>query len=336
MGLLTLLLLQQLCSGSPATAADNPIITWASHPVLPDQTVLLQVSPFTNGSKILLQSTSTTSGTQAVAPSVTLEPLFVSDAGVAVVVPPSFPHHAVYTASVEGSAAPPVRINAPDLFWAQGSEGDSTTPGGWIRVFGRSLSFVPVGLLALDAPPVGWTTTLRLSPATVTGGGVKPTIVTADYKNLSSFSAFFRVPAGMPAGEYDIAVSNGPSGYVELDSFVHPDQPHLRSITIAEPRPAPTVVNWDPELTHGINETGQDLLIDSSDHLRRALAKAGEGPPGPKVLQLERGWYAVAGAFKIPNDVTIRGAAGVRKNRFWGAIFLPKMIVLPRQARDKT
>ena len=129
--------------------------------------VLLQVSPFPNNSKVLLSIVASGEGNshQTAAPSVAVEPLYVSDAGVAVIVPRSFPRHAVYTASVEGSNAPAVRINSPDVFWVQGSEGDSTTPGGWIRVFGRSLAFVPIGQVSLDAPPQGWMTTLRLSTA---------------------------------------------------------------------------------------------------------------------------------------------------------------------------
>ena len=261
--------------GKPELMAQgDPIVTWASHPVLPDQVVLLQVSPFPNGSRVLLSATTTASNDSThAAASVAVEPLFISDAGVAVVVPPTFPRHAVYTAAVEGSGAPPLRFNEPDIMWIQGSEGDSATPGGWIRAFGRSLAFTPLGQLGLAAPPAGWLTTMRLTP-TATGGG-KPTVVVAEPQNLTSFTAVFRVPADMRPGEYDVAISNGPSGFVELDCFVHPTQPHVRSITIAAPRPAPAVHRWRAEWVHGVNAT-TTRLIDSSEHLRRALVQAGE------------------------------------------------------------
>ena len=52
---------------------------------------------------------------------------------------------------------------------------------------------------------------------------------------------------------------------------------------------------WDPRWAHGVNESDGSKLIDSSAQLQLALTQAGAaGPAGsPKVLQLERGWYAV-------------------------------------------
>ena len=301
-----------------ATAARGSTITWASHPVLPNETLLLQVSPFPNGSRVLLRPAD-----DAAAAPIAVSPEYATDAGVAVVVPASFPSIGVFTAAVEGSSAPPFRVNSPDLMWVQGSEGEATAPGGWIRAFGRSLAFVPVGQVGLSAPPVGWMTTLRLTPAP--GGalsqlsGTSPTVIAAAFHNVSSFQAFFRVPERIAPGEYQVALSNGPSGYVELDCFTHPTQPHVRTIVVRARSPRPAVHTWDPRWVHGVNESNGQKLIDSSAQLQLALTQAGAaGSPGsPKVLQLERGWYAVAGALKVPHGVTIKGAGEGKTLLIW-------------------
>ena len=290
------LLLLQLSSLLSPAAAFSSIITWASHPVLPNQTLLLQVSPFPNGSRVLL----TPDGADGGADPVAVLPEYVTDAGIAVVVPSSFPPNGVFTAAVEGSTAPPFRVNAPDIMWVQGSEGEETAAGGWVRVFGRSLAFVPVGQVGLATPPVGWLTTLRLTPtaeaaAAAAGAAVTPTVIAAAFENVSSFQAFFCVPDHLVPGEYRVALSNGPSGYVGLDTFIHPTQPHVRSIVVRAPPPPPTVHAWNPRWVHGVNESDGSKLIDSSAQLQLALIQAGAaGPAGrPKVLLLERGWYAV-------------------------------------------
>ena len=305
-------------TSASALAKAGSIITWASHPVLPNQTLLLQVSPFPNGSRVLLQRADDSAAAEA-AP-VAVLPEYATDAGVAVVVPASFPSTGVFTAAVEGSSAPPFRVNAPDLMWIQGSEGETTVPGGWIRVFGRSLAFVPVGQVGLSAPPSGWMTTLRLTPEPGTlNHPSSPTVIAAAFHNVSSFQAFFRVPTQLAPGEYGVALSNGPSGYVELDCFTHPTQPHVRSIVVRAP-PAPPIVHaWNPLWVHGVNESNGAKLIDSSAQLQLALTQAGAaGSPGsPKVLQLERGWYAVAGALKVPHGVTIKGAGEGKTLLMW-------------------
>ena len=44
----------------------------------------------------------------------------------------------LYDVSVDGSA--PLVVNKPDIWWWQGDAGNTSTPGGWLRAFGRSVS----------------------------------------------------------------------------------------------------------------------------------------------------------------------------------------------------
>jgi len=47
-----------------------------------------------------------------------------------------------------GAWSEPLLLNGPDPWWVQGDHGRYATPGGWIRVLGRSLS-----LKARSGPP---------------------------------------------------------------------------------------------------------------------------------------------------------------------------------------
>ena len=164
----------------------STVISWASHPIQPNQTLLLQVSPLQNGSMFEFRATQprTTAAahvhrgdgngdgdgvgdvnftTSARVVSVTVAPEYVTDAGAAVVVPASMPHNAVFTVAVVEPATkvagPPLVINQAEISWVQGSEGESTQPGGWIRCFGRSLGFVPIG--QVRPPPTRYVCTKR-------------------------------------------------------------------------------------------------------------------------------------------------------------------------------
>lgn len=242
-----------------SVGVSSSVITWASHPVLPNETLLLQVSPFPNGSRVLLEQR-TDSGSSGGSAPVAVLPEYATDAGVAVIVPPSFRRIGVFTAAVEGSTAPPFRVNAPDLMWVQGSEGEETAPGGWIRVFGRSLAFVPVGQIGLSAPPVGWLTTLRLTPTAEAAdvGTATPTVIAAAFHNVSSFQAFFRIPKQLAPRKYTVALSNGPSGYAELDVFIHPMQPHVSTIVVRAP-PSPPTVSTQATSATSVHETSRNI-----------------------------------------------------------------------------
>ena len=61
--------------------------------------------------------------------------LDVSDAALKFKVPDA---SKAYDVSVDGSA--PLCLNLPDPWWWQGDVGNSSTAGGWLRVFGRSIS----------------------------------------------------------------------------------------------------------------------------------------------------------------------------------------------------
>ena len=292
----------------------------------------LQVSPLSNGSMFQFSMEGRKAGTRGLrgnrntsaSSPVVVAPAYTTDAGAAVVVPASLPRDATFTVAVfdpvTKTTGPAFVVNKAEISWVQGSEGDFTQPGGWIRCFGRSLGFVPIGQIGLrTAPSVddgAHTTTMRLTPTDPDGQG-KTTVLTAAWQNMSSFQAYFAVPATLPPAEYAVAVSNGQGGYTQMDTFIHPTQPHVRTITV-KPVPKPPQV-FTLDQPHGINSTTQ-TLIDSTPLLKWGLAQAAaltNNGDVPVVLQLQRGWYALRGVVEVPDKVTIVGAGQSATMLMW-------------------
>jgi hypothetical protein len=70
-------------------------------------------------------------------------PLQASNQSVKIVVPDTIKWgvYKVRISTDEGSNT--WLLNSPTVYWAQGNEGDSASPGGWIRIFGRCLHQLP-------------------------------------------------------------------------------------------------------------------------------------------------------------------------------------------------
>ena len=74
--------------------------------------------------------------------------------------------HTIAAVTTSGVVSNALRLNAPDVWWAQGDDGPNATSGGWLRVFGRDLggetaasarTTVPLALqAALDRLSASW------------------------------------------------------------------------------------------------------------------------------------------------------------------------------------
>ena len=115
----------------------QPAIIWVSTPVQPNETVMIQCAHHGLHPLITIRAMSS-----AGAASTVVAPLLVSNQSVMVVVPDTLPPDAynISVAATVGGPAAWVVANAPDLWWTQGDGGESASPGGWLRVFGRGLS----------------------------------------------------------------------------------------------------------------------------------------------------------------------------------------------------
>eukprot|EP01052_Picozoa_sp_SAG31_P008707 SAG31_NODE_443_length_15645_cov_51.693169_6_plen_1007_part_00 len=132
----------------PVTSAT---IGWASDPVMPGEHVSLAGGGFTPQCKVELLTLSSNATTFQLAP---LQP---TNASMKVLVPAGAPLDA-YRLTVSGcnaalgvkdsaQAAAVVVVNRADPWWVQSDGGDFASAGGtgWIRIFGKSLSFMGSG-----------------------------------------------------------------------------------------------------------------------------------------------------------------------------------------------
>lgn len=182
-------------------AADKtPQIIQASDPVRPDETVLVIGEGFGNGCTVELGPLADGPITQPqtnLIPTVkrweSIQPLQADEHSLKFVVPKSWPQ-GVWACRVRqgGGVSEPVILNAPDPWWWNGDGGEFASPGGWLRVFGKSLGF---------------------------GGESRAILHAVDGRNIrlatrerNGYALHFPLPADIPAGDYTMSIHNGLGG----------------------------------------------------------------------------------------------------------------------------
>ncbi len=181
---------------APASAA--PQIFWASDPVRPNETVLIQGSDFGNAPTVEIARLADDKPT---APDAAIDvkhwisvPLLqATDCSLKFVVPAEW-KNGVFAVRVMagGATSQPTLVNAPDPWWIQGDQGDSALPGGWLRVCGKSLAF-------------GGETIARLEAA-----GHDPIVLKA--KTADCYTLRFDLPKDLAPASYSVFVHNGFGG----------------------------------------------------------------------------------------------------------------------------
>ncbi len=214
-----------------------------------------------------------------------------------------FPFPAAEESIVEGrvvtaaGASEPFTLNAPTPWWLQGDGGDSSTPGGVLRMFGRSLAPHDTNVAA--------TVRVRL-------GARELALEKVDVWSLNA-----RIPADMKPGTYAVTVSNGLKGgrdwYAAGDWVVAP----CREIWKA------AVFNVRD---HGAQ--ANDFVCDS-DAFDAALAAAAKNGGG--TVYVPYGRYKLTRTLVIPPHVLLKG-----EDRSLSQIFWPDMANPPRNLIEGT
>ena len=119
-----------------------PQVFWASDPVRPNETVLLQGNDFAGQPRVEVTRLADGDATAPAAPWTAAAVLQGSDCSLKFALPADW-KMGVFACRVTatGATSASVLINAPDPWWVQGDRGAACSPGGWLRVFGKSLHF---------------------------------------------------------------------------------------------------------------------------------------------------------------------------------------------------
>lgn len=116
---------------SALQADEAPVLLWGSAPVKPGETVLLHGGNFGTSPRIEL---ATPTGSRVV------EPVSRSDSALMFTYPEDLtPSELRVRVVSDNGMSGYYALNAPDVWWTQGDWGDEASPGGWVRLFGRSI-----------------------------------------------------------------------------------------------------------------------------------------------------------------------------------------------------
>lgn len=214
--------------------AEPPRVFWVSQPVRSGQTVLVQgaglaglplatVARLTDSEPGQPPAVPLAAGEQTWWPS---SARALGDAAAAVPLPRMAEGLWALRWRLRGTWSTPVLINAPELWFVQGDQGDTASPGGWLGVFGTCLRLderSPMLALAADGQP--------------------PRLVRAAAPEIgrgTAYGCYFRLPADLAPGRYALYVHNGHGGPAGWTRFQGWDHGPLDTVTIAAPTAWPT------------------------------------------------------------------------------------------------
>jgi hypothetical protein len=285
-----------------SAVADEPRIFWASDPVRPDETVLVQGSDL-GGANAIVEIRRLDDGVEhgPVIPEKDLPWMRVpvlqgGDESLKFVVPKTW-KAGVFACRVTAGAkaSSPFFLNAPDVWWVQGDEGDSATQGGWLRVFGKALKMGP--------QPSVW-----LAPANGRPVILRP--VTAD-----NYSMRVDIPAGLATGRYTVKVSNG-SGGADADRAI--GYVNIIPAPVVSPATFSVLEIYGPD---AVKEMRKSLVkytqpLDRTEGILAALKKARENGGG--TVFFPAGRYMVRGPLIIPEHTVLGGEGEGVVTLWWG------------------
>lgn len=282
----------------PAAQAElgTPAVFWYSDPVQPGEIALLQGDQFADQPEVELLRLSDGAPGDPQAPPASppgkaerLTPVSASINSVKVEVPPALAL-GVYACRVSGpnGATGWVYLNAPQPWWQQGDFGAEASPGGWLRICGRCLSFADKATVVLKGPGKSVT--------------VKPAW-------QDRWAIHLELPANLATAEYEVWVHNGFGGRAGWRS-------------VGTVRIAPHEPFWKSE-RFAVGDYGAtpDDNRDDTYAFRKALAAVEANGGG--ILELDRGRYDLQGALVLPEHSLLQGAGQAKTLLEWQDMQVP-------------
>ena len=268
-----------------------PVIIWASDPVRSGETVVVRGDAFGRKAKVEVS----VSGQGDWKPA---EILQQTERTLKFVLPKELPAGVVsYRIQVDGSFSEVRKLNAPQVWWIQGDQVESATPGGWIRLFGLKLGLKKGAKVILRND--GISVPLRL-------------IAVDDF----NFQA--EVPTGVSPGRYKVEFQNGEStdvGQIELVNTLGQKTKEYRVTDFGAVPGQPDAIQYYT----GMKAADQ---VDSTESIQKALNAAGKDGGG--IVYFPRGIYVLSKGVEVPAGVILRGAGRGQTALSWVDDQLPR------------
>lgn len=257
----------------------KPVAWWASYPVKPGEHVLVSGGGWSKSVQVKLNGR-------------VLEPTTVSETGVTFEWPAEMtdPRPSVVLEDGTG-ASEPIVLNAPTVWWMQGDDFDSSSPGSTVRLFGRSLKGAEVK---------------------VRGEGQERTLETVQDDD---YSLTAKIPSDLPAGTYAVKLSIRTSTSTrDFDSSL--------AWKVAE-KPDFWTTNVFRVVDFGaVPDDGRD--DDRAVHAAIDAAKAAGGG----TILFPRGRIEVHSKLVLPPHVRLKGVSRDVSGLFWQDFFNPPDILV--------
>ncbi len=285
----------------PMAACGEVVVTWASDPIRPDETVLLRGAGFGIQPAVSFARCPDGDPLSAAAAEpvwTTLPALQASDDALKFTIPAS-EKPGVFRCRVvaEGVASAAVILNQPQCWWLQGDAGSSATPGGWLRIFGKCLGTAPAHVRVVLKDEKGLALALPVEAA-------------------DDWSLRVRIPPEIPAGSYLIRLHNGQGGPFAWSPLV--------PATIAAAAPWPTTVynileSSGPDAVRDMRRTlvKYGKPVEHTAEVLAALAKAKAGGGG--IVYLPAGRYHLNAPLALPPHTVLRGEGMGLVTLWWGS-----------------
>ncbi|QPF94563.1 glycosyl hydrolase family 28-related protein [Bradyrhizobium commune] len=269
-----------------ADADAQPHMFWFNDPVGPDDTVIVTGSQLDAVTAISISRVPDgASGGDGSAPR-SVELIQQDAQSVKFVVPKEFAP-GVYRFTLtypQGESA--ALLNRPTIYWVQTSLGDTVSPGGEVRIFGRNI------VRRLD----------RAKLIMVPERAGQPVTLSPSAGNL--WHGRFRLPDTVAPGDYRLRLSNG-NGTDE--DVVDAERIHV----------VPAVA--ETGAIFNVREYGAfgDGVINASRAVRAAISAAQQGGG---TVYFPRGRYLITGPLMIPPHVTLKGERTDLVNLVWSDV----------------
>lgn len=268
-----------------------PVVIWASDPVRPGETVVVRGDAFGRKAKVEVSISGQGEWKQA-------EVLQQTERTLKFVLPKELPADVVsYRIQVDGSFSEVRKLNAPQVWWIQGDQVESATPGGWIRLFGLNLGLKKGAKVILRNN--GISVPLRL--------------IAVDAFNFQA-----EVPTGVSPGRYKVEFQNGEStdvGQIELGKPPVQKTKEYRVTDFGAVPGQPDAIQYYT----GMKAADQ---VDSTASIQKALNAAGKDGGG--IVYFPRGIYVLSKGLEVPTGVILRGAGRGHTALSWVDDQLPR------------